>query len=343
MPPATWTPRLRASPALLPLDFDGPEGVGLVELSAADYEAASFLDARMERPIAGCVSYGELAEAAEGLPVACDYIFHIGHVGSTLIARLLGGHETIFCLREPQALRSFAEADLRGAPWEGTEFEARLKVFLALYSRTWGPGERVLVKATSLVGELAPLMLQASAQARALLMTVRPETYLATILGGPNSRRELQTAAPGRRARLARRLDALPVPALSEGELAAMSWASEMTALCAAAAAFRERTSWIDFDAFLADPAAGLAACLRALRGSAEPAEVGKLLASGHLTRYSKAPEHAYGPQLRVEVLAQSRAQAAPEIRRGLAWLEAAAKTAPQIAGALELVGGLAP
>src|SRR5512146_1808607 len=184
MPTATWTPRLRASPALLPLDFEGPERVQLVELSEADYAAASFLDARMGRPVEGRIAYAELAAAAERLPVACDYIFHIGHVGSTLMARLLGAHHGIFCLREPQALRSFAEADLRRAPWTPAEFDARLAAFLALYSRTWRPGQRALIKATSLVGELAVSMLRTSVNGRALLMTVKPETYMAPILGG---------------------------------------------------------------------------------------------------------------------------------------------------------------
>jgi hypothetical protein len=48
-------------------------------------------------------------------------------------------------------------------------------------------------------------------------------------------------------------------------------------------------------------------------------AEVGK---SPVLTRYSKAPEYDYTPELRVEVLSESRQHNAAEIRKGMRWLE---------------------
>ena len=44
------------------------------------------------------------------------------------------------------------------------------------------------------------------------------------------------------------------------------------------------------------------------------------------LTRYSKAPEHAYSSTLRQQLLMQARAQHATEIRSGLIWLEMIAK-----------------
>ena len=52
------------------------------------------------------------------------------------------------------------------------------------------------------------------------------------------------------------------------------------------------------------------------------------MLRSGYLERYSKAPEWAYGPDLRRRVLQAARQGGGHEIRKGLAWLEAAAATA---------------
>lgn len=341
MSPASWPERLRASPELFPLDFAGPETVELVALSAADYERASFLDGRLARPTVATVAYAEAAAAAALLPVAADFIFHLGHVGSTLLSRLLGGHPAVFALREPQILRSFAEAAARRAPWVGEAYDARLRTFLALFSRTWRAEQRALVKATSFVGELADRILGLAPDARALLMTASPESYLATILGGPNSRRELTALAPGRLARLEGRVGEAPwtLQGLSVGELAAMSWASEASALARAAAAHSGRTAFLDFDRFLADPRLGLAWALRGLGRAAEPGRIEALLGSGHLERYSKAPEYAYGPQLRREVLDAARRDFGPEIRRGLAWLEAAADL-PAIADALALAEG---
>lgn len=323
-----WQPRLRASPELFPLALDpATDGVQIVALGRVDYEKASFLDARLDAPTVLGLPYPELEAAAAGLPVACDYIFHVGHVGSTLLSRLLGTQPRVFSVREPQVLRAFAEAELTGGPWDVETFDRRLATFLALFSRTWTPQQRTLLKATSLVGELAERLLQAQPGSRAILMTVAPASYLATILGGPNSRVELRLAAPARLARLHRRLGAprWELSSLSEGEVAAMSWAAEMTALVAAADRRPQGALWLDFDRFLAEPRAGLAAALRVLHGGADPADVERLAASAYFQRYSKAPEYGYGADVRRQVLDDARREHAAEIRRGLAWLEAAA------------------
>src|SRR5262249_8815284 len=145
--------------------------VELRALPPVEYEKASFLDGRLTAPPLLNVAYPDLADAAAGLPVACDFIFHVGHVGSTLMSRILGTHPTAFSLRAPLALRTFAQAELTGRPWDEAALAARLQTFLALYSRTWRPGQRALIKATSLVGELAERLLAAAPDARALLMT----------------------------------------------------------------------------------------------------------------------------------------------------------------------------
>jgi hypothetical protein len=56
------------------------------------------------------------------------------------------------------------------------------------------------------------------------------------------------------------------------------------------------------------------------------------MIAAPHLSRYSKAPEHAYDAQLRRDVLDQARHEHADEISRGLAWLRSA-RTLPPIHG----------
>jgi hypothetical protein len=334
MTAVSWPSHLRASPELFPIDLHPPsDAVALVPLSRVDYERASFLDTRLEVRPALTPAFAEVAQAAQGLPVACDYIFHIGHVGSTLLSRLLGAHPRVFSLREPLALRTLAQGD-----WPPAERERRLAVFAALYSRTWTPEQRALVKATSLVSEIAGDLLGLSAASRALMMTVRPQTYLEAILGGPNSRLELAQAAPGRLARLNRRVGGggWRLEALSEGELCAMSWACEMTALAAAAAAHPGRATWTNFDAFLADPRAGLGRALHGLHGEAAPEAVAAMAGSAYFQRYSKAPEYAFGPDMRAQVLAAARRDSGEEIARGLAWLDRAAAH-PEVAAALTL------
>ena len=340
MDPKDWRARLPGSPELLPFAIDPrTDRVELLALQPVDYEKASFLDARLTAPVAAVVPFAELQAAAAALPVAADFIFHIGHAGSTLLSRLLGQHAAVFSLREPMALRAFATGD----GWDAAALDARLTTFLALYSRTWRPGQRALIKATSSVGEIAGRLLTLAPGARAVMMTLRPEPYLATILGGPNSRVELEGAAASRIARLRRRFpDAgFRLDGLSIGELTAMSWVCEMAGLVAGAAGRAERVLWLDFDTFLADPAAALAAALGLIHGDA--AEAPRLAQSPYLQRYSKAPEYAYGPEVRAQTLAAARRDDAAEIARGLAWLDDAARDprlAPVLAAADSAIPG---
>jgi hypothetical protein len=336
MPPIDWQTRLAASPEIFPLTIDAAsDRVRLVRMAPVDYEKASFLDERLSAPVIAEPPFAEVEAAAAGAPIACDYIFHVGHVGSTLLSRLLGTHARVFSPREPQVLRTLAAAEVAGRPWPEAELDRRLATFQALFSRVWTPPQRALVKLTSAVCGLGPRLMGQNPQGRALLMTAAPETFLATILSGANLV-DVERGAPLRLARLERWIGAAPWTAasLTPGELAAMSWASDMAAFAEIERVAPGRTLVIDFDAFLAAPKAGLAAALGHLHGAADPDDVTRIAGSAYLQRYSKAPEYAFGPEVRAQVLAQARAGAADEIARGLGWLDAAARDWPPIATA---------
>jgi hypothetical protein len=320
---------LARSPAWLPLGLGDPAGVTLVRLDEAAYQAASFLDQRLLG--AGFEQQScepeTLAAAAARLTPQAQYIFHLGHVGSTLIARLLGAHPGCFALREPALLREFA---IHGA----ARPDLSLRDLQALLSRTWSPGQRALIKATSFVSELAASVLAGEERPLAICVTAKPRAYLCGILAGANSRIECRQLAPARLARLTRRFDGSgwrPEPG-SEGELIAMSWLCEMSALQEAAQRFRSQMLWVDFDAFLGQPAAGLDAMFRALGHSLTPAEVESIVAGPLMRRYSKAPEHAYDAALRREVLEAAAHEHPLEIRRGMEWLQAAGRQCEPVA-----------
>jgi hypothetical protein len=176
------------------------------------------------------------------------------------------------------------------------------------------------------------------------MMYVSPESYLATILGGPNSRQEAQRLAPDRLRRLQRRLgsDAWQPGNLSEGETLALAWACEACALSEAAGRAGGRILWVDFDEFLANPGPRLLAALRHLKIEASEDEVAAILRGPHMGRYSKAPEHAYDAALRREVLNEARALHGVEISRGLAWLNRAAVEFAPVRAAMALIGAAA-
>ena len=319
------------SPRRLPfeLDFTG-ERLGFVELSEDDYRAASFLDQRI---LAGrsidWAPWREAEQAAQPLVCDCDFIFHIGHVGSTLLSRLLGGCPEVFSVREPAILRQLAALEA------GASRDVRLGVILTLLSRVWRPSQRGLVKATSFVSELAPQLLSLAPEGRAILMFAAPQVYIAGILAGEASRRELARGSGPRLERLRRRTGgSWSLERMGEGERAAMSWACELMALDEAARSAPDRVQWMDFDRFLANPVPGVRAALLHLRSAAPEDLVQDIVRSPDFGRYSKAPEHAYDADLRREVIARGGALFADEIERGLGWLNALGSNWPPFAAA---------
>jgi hypothetical protein len=326
---------LSTSPSPFPLDFDkGEERLLLAYLTEAQFRAASFLDERILATGAPStwITTDEVARLAAGLEGESDFIFHIGHVGSTLVSRLLGASERIFALREPAILRTLA----RRRAGEGGRSDPHLELALRLLSRVWRPGQRCLVKATSFVSAIAPAIMAASPSAKALAMFVSPQVHMATRLAGPASRAELPVAAEGWLDRLHRRLGGVfwRLDGLSEGERAALGWACELCALAVLVEQFPVRVRWLDFDRFLAQPAVGLASALTFLRGEPLGGEVAAMLRSGDLGRYSKAPEFNYDARTRRDVIDDGMRAHAVEIERGIAWLNAAGNSHPIIARA---------
>jgi len=325
---------LTRSPEWLPLDGAPGAAVRLVRLNEENYREASFLDQRLlERGYAqGACDLAVLEAAVARLAVRAHYIFHTGHVGSTLVSRLIGAYPGFFSLREPALLRALA---MRGP----AEAAPRLEAALALLSRTWRPGERAVVKATSFVSELSTSILAAGEQAVAILMFVSPAAYLAGILAGPNSRAEIRQLDAVRLQRLEGRLgpEGLLAAPRSEGESVAMSWLCEMTALCHAAERFAARVRWVNFDEFLAEPRSGLADILAALGARPAAKEIETLVSGPLMRRYSKAPEYAYDAALRREVLRSAELEHAGEIRRGIEWLQKRAGRHPLARRAFEM------
>jgi hypothetical protein len=304
--------------------------VRLIEMDAAAYREASFLDDRMlQRPLNAHVR--PWAEVASSMPASARsdarWIFHIGHVGSTLVARLLGELETVLSVREPRLLRDLAavEAGAR-APLVAT--------VQRLMSRTFAAQQTALIKATSFVSELAAELVPPGE--RALFLFASPRAYIEGIMAGENSRKELQILAPVRVQRMRDRVPELCAAPASEAHLAAAAWACEMTGIEAAADRMDDRRlHWADFDIMLEDMQAAIAELCRFF-GFDAPEERLRQIASGPLMRrYSKALEYDYSPGLRRELLAEARRDHGGHIDSAIAMLEKAAASSPLLARAL--------
>lgn len=310
---------------------------GIVRLVAMDrqaYRMASFLDDRlMQQAVdAQLVPWPEIdAAMSGGLRSDARWIFHIGHVGSTLVSRLLGELDGVLSVREPRLLRDVALSppDVRAG---------YIGPVPKLMSRTFGADEYACVKATSFVSEIAPDLVPPGD--RALFMFARPRNYIASILAGENSIKEQRMLAATRAQRLQSRVPALATPR-NDAELAAVAWACEMTALEAAASAMTDRQiEWADFDTMLERMPEELGRIAAFFGFAADPGAIRSIAQGPLMTRYSKALEYDYSAELRRELIAEAAAQHRSAMDGALAMLHSAAEKAPLLASAIARAGG---
>ncbi|MEO8454715.1 MAG: hypothetical protein ABI454_06115 [Sphingomicrobium sp.] len=302
--------------------------VRLVAMEREAYRASSFLDDRiLQAPVdAQIVAWRVVEEAmSAGLRQNARWIFHIGHVGSTLVSRLLGELDGVLAIREPRLLR-----DLALSPPESQR--RYLAPVPKLMSRTFAADEIACVKVTSFASEIAPQLVPPGE--RALFMYATPRNYIASILAGENSLQELRMLA-GPRAQRANARDVY-IPAQNDADHAAAAWAAETTALEAAAEAMADRqVAWADFDKMLRGMEAELARITEFFGFAADADRVHALATGPLMSRYSKAPEHEYSAGLRQELLAESSERFSREIVGALAMLHSAAEKSPLLARAL--------
>ncbi len=311
--------------------FDPAAGmVRLVEISSENYREASFLDDRMmQQPVTAHVVPWETVAGAISDNARRDarWIFHIGHVGSTLIARLLGEIPGVLSVREPRFLR-----DLIAVPQE--QRLGMSAIAQALFSRTFDPDELALVKATSFVSEVAPELVPSGE--RALFMYATPRNYVASILAGENSVKELRMLGSIRSQRSASRVSGLDRQEASDAHLAAAAWACEMTALEASAETMADRNvAWADFDGMLASMEAELGRVANTFGFKASSEELQTIARGPLMRRYSKALEYEYSASLRRDLIAEAEAHFRDDIDDALAMLSSAAEKSPLLARAL--------
>lgn len=310
--------------------LDPSAGVArLIAMDRASYRAASFLDDRLlQAPVDAQIVSWALIEQAITADLRSDarWIFHIGHVGSTLMSRLLGEIDGVLAVREPRLLRDVALIP--------TEIRERYIAPVArLMSRTFDENEFACVKATSFVSEITAELVPA--QQRVLLMYAGPRNYVAGILAGENSLRELHALAPSRTARLRQRGIDLGAPS-GDAALAAAAWACEMSSLESASERLSEhRVGWMDFDRALGDLPHALAEAVEIFGFDAGPDRIREIAEGPLAGRYSKAVEYEYGAGLRRELIGDAIAAHGAAIDDALAMLARAAEKSPLLARAL--------
>lgn len=319
----------------------------LYPMTAETYRASVFLDNRIalaaDAPSAQ-INFMDLCGQFPAVAAAeTRYLFHISHVGSTLLSRLLGCKREVLSLREPLLLRwlSLFKNDL-GKPEcriDAPTYQAFLSASLGLISRPLGVVDQVIVKPTSFTNNIACDILAIQPKARAIGIYSRLDAFVATILKGGSGWNDILELSPIRLTRLQTVLGGEPwqLSRLSAGEIVAMSWLSEMATLQRVAAAVGDRFMWLDFDAYLAKPDFSFDAMCHSLQLNWNEEDSAASEISGLRNRYSKDSSISFASETRHSQIAEILGRQAVEVNRARAWVDAAMKARPEF-GALAVL-----
>lgn len=281
-----------------------------VPMGAASYRASVFLDDRIRPAGKGAMRVPlDMLLGHAPPPSETRWIFHVAHCGSTLLANALEALGGGLVLREPLALRQLALGDPLHEP--------ALDLTLAMLARRFDPSAPTLVKANVPVNFILDAIAARQPQARAILLWMGLEDYLAAILRSDNHRGWLRNVS----AELADRLG--DPDGLSDAVLAARLWQTQSRAF-ARALATMPNAAMLDAEQFFARPGEVLAAAARHFAIPVAPEAVPALVAGEVFATYSKRPGLAFGNAERLARRDAARAGIAAEIAAAREWLESA-------------------
>jgi len=256
---------------------------------------------------------------------SCQWIFHAGHCGSTLLAQVLGDNPYTNALREPQVLRTLAdlkrEADLR---WHRINQRQWQQWFSTCLSYLGRPAENqqthVLLKATSYCNNLIESVTTLPTQQQLLLLSVKLPIYLATMLRSEQHQLDIDILIQANMQDLLEHIPGLPIriPDLDRPKRIAITWLNHMLTFLQANKRFPQHTMLMDFETWLANPVEQSAYISRQF--STQP--ITEATISTWLKCYSKAPEQAYSPQHCQHSLQKSLQKNAQQINVTREWLQ---------------------
>ena len=316
------------SPDLFLWQFDGPQAL-FVKMDRNAYHNTIFCDQRILATSNEIVriDFSRLYDFFCGRPPqrsALNYIFHIAHCGSTLLARALDDKENNIVYREPVVLRQLGAEAASG--FYGTtppsEWQQRLDVSLALLNRSYAKHAPVVVKVNVPVNFMTQALLKNSSDNRAMLLYSSLEHYLLAVLKSANHRSwvtaictELGPAVETVTGITAEQRQSLSVP-----EAAACLWMAQI-AIFGRIVEAHSNVRTLDAEVFYGDPENTLQKCFEFVGQSIDGSTISDIVKSDLFTRYSKNPRQAYDNDTRLAQREAIRGQLAGDIDQAREWV----------------------
>lgn len=311
--------QLLASPDHYLHSFEGDAAI-FVTMDRAAYRRSIFLDRRISLAAEGAVPVPVADLIASSPPrQPTDWIFHVAHCGSTLLARALDELGDDLVLREPFALRQLA---LSPQP-------KHLPATLGLLSRRYEGAGPTLIKANVPVNFLLDQIVEAESGDRAVFLYCTLPDYLPAILRSDNHRAWLRNVT----AQLGGYLGDLSQ--LSDAERAAALWIAQLRRFAAAIANMPGARS-LDAENFFAEPAPVLADVAAHFGRSVNEESLQTLVDGPLFNTYSKNPEHAFDNAARLARRGALMGQIGGEISEAERWIATNAVDAGAVLAVIE-------
>ena len=314
------------APDLFLWQFDGSQAL-FVGMGRNAYHNSIFCDQRImatSRDIVriDCSRLQEFLSSRPPRESRLNYIFHVAHCGSTLLARALDVKEANIVYREPPVLRQLG-AESASAFYGRTpppEWQQKLDLSVALLNRSYSNDGPIVVKANVPVNFMIPALLDAGGGA--LLLYVSLENYLLAVLKSPTHRAwvaaistELGSAIEAVTGIGADERKGLGIP-----EAASCLWMAQIAIFDETLKANSNVRS-LDAETFYGYPESTLQKCFEFLGQAVDESAVAEIVNGELFTRYSKDPRQSYDNETRLAQREAIRVQLAGDIEKGRDWV----------------------
>ena len=295
----------------------------MLRVTLEELGSATFLDRRGLRVDSATSEVLDPASISRGELPAPSFLFHTAFCGSTLLARALHAPPRAVALKEPLILHSLATAGMRApAGSDRNRIAEDLASALALLSRPWAPGGRVLIKPANQINGWMARILSASPRSRAVLLYSDLRSFMISCFKKlPASEQRIRWMAQAllHDSQLATRLGIDPSANFNLVESCALAWYAQMERY---GEALREdvgddRLRSLDFAQVLAAPADSTAACARWLLLDDDGLDERVHAA---FSRHSKATAGTYDALDREQENARVLDMFGPTIDRAMCW-----------------------
>jgi hypothetical protein len=322
---------IAADPAWLANRYDeSQDTVHFVRLTREEHRGVTFITDEYIRADAPRLVLGrrEVAAAA-GPPAPLHFIFHSAYCCSTVLARAVDIEGVSMGLKEPLILNDMVGWRRRGA--EPRALAGVLDDVLTLLARPFSPGEAVVVKPSNVLNGIAPALLGARPQARAILLYAPLPDFLRSI-----ARKGLWGRRWVRELFIGQLRDGIVDLGLGEQhyldltdlQVAAAGWLAQQDVFSRLIGRFGpERVRTLDSAALLARPGEAMAGVSELFSLGLDEAAIEAVLAGPAFTSHSKS-NAGFSAADRLAEQRDAAATHADEIEKVAIWAEAVAAAA---------------